>query len=129
MKAYSALPAFREDSSFSTWLYQIAVRKCLDWKRAQQREQTRRSPGEVTENDWVTHETPEQIVLAEERSSKLHKIVDELGEPYRTSVRMYYFEQRSYQEIAERRGITAKTVESQLYRARAMMRKKGEELR
>ncbi len=129
MKAYSALPAFREDSSFSTWLYQIAVRKCLDWKRAQQREQARRSPGEVTENDWVTHETPEQIVLTEERSHRLRRIVDELAEPYRSAVQMYYFEQCSYQEIAKRRGITAKTVESQLYRARAMMRKKGEDLR
>ncbi|RED33722.1 RNA polymerase RpoE-like sigma-24 subunit [Paenibacillus sp. VMFN-D1] len=129
LKAYSALPAFREESSFSTWLYQIAVRKCLDWKRAHQREQARRTMGEVNENDWVTAETPEKIVLSEETNSRIRQIVDELQEPYKSAVQMYYFEQCSYQEIAKRRGITAKTVESQLYRARQMMRQKGEELR
>lgn len=129
LKAYSALPAFREESSFSTWLYQIAVRKCLDWKRAHKREQARRSMGEVTEDDWVTSQTPEHIVLSEETNSRVHQMVAELQEPYKSAVQMFYFEQCSYQEIAIRQGITSKTVESQLYRARQMMRKKGEELR
>ena len=129
LKAYSALPAFREESSFSTWLYQIAMRKCLDWKRATQREQARRTLGEVNESDWVSAETPEQIVLSAETNSHVRAMVEQLQEPYRSAVQLYYFEQFSYQEIAKRQGITAKTVESQLYRARQMMRQKGEDFR
>ncbi len=128
-KAYSALPAFREDSSFSTWLYQIAVRKCLDYKRANQREQSRRSTSEVSEDDWVTAETPEHIVLSQETNSRIHQMVNELAEPYRSAIKLYYFDQCSYQEIASRQGISTKTVESQLYRAKLMMRKKGEDFR
>ncbi|MCL6446471.1 MAG: RNA polymerase sigma factor, partial [Alicyclobacillus sp.] len=44
LKAYDALPEFRQDASFSTWLYQITVHKCLDWRRAQTRSRQRISP-------------------------------------------------------------------------------------
>ena len=41
LKAYRALAAYRQEAAFSTWLYQIAVRQCLDWRRRQQRETAR----------------------------------------------------------------------------------------
>ncbi|MEK3902895.1 RNA polymerase sigma factor [Paenibacillus sp. FSL R7-0179] len=129
IKAYKALPTFRGQSSFSTWLYRIAYRTCLDWKRANDREWRHRSAADYTENDWVTSQTPEQAVLHKEASRELGENLNSLAEPYRSVVQLYYFQRHSYQEIADQKGISVKTVESQLYRARQMMRKSGEEWR
>ncbi|WP_449600786.1 RNA polymerase sigma factor [Paenibacillus sp. Marseille-Q9583] len=129
IKAYKALPSFRGQSTFSTWLYRIAYRTCLDWKRANDREWRHRSAADYTENDWVTSQTPEQEVLEQEQSAELGENVNSLAEPYRSVVQLYYFQRNSYQEIAEQKGVSVKTIESQLYRARQMMRRQREELR
>lgn len=129
IKAYKALPSFRGQSSFSTWLYRIAYRTCLDWKRANDREWRHRSSADYTENDWVTAQTPEQEVLEQETSAELGENVNSLAEPYRSVVQLYYFQRNSYQEIAEQKGVSVKTIESQLYRARQMMRRQREEWR
>lgn len=129
IKAYKALPSFRGQSAFSTWLYRIAYRTCLDWKRSNDREWKHRSSAAYTENDWVTSTTPEEEALQKETAAELDRSVNSLSEPYRSVVQMYYFKRRSYQEIAEKTGVSIKTVESQLYRARQMMRRKGEEWR
>lgn len=129
IKAYKALPSFRGQSSFSTWLYQIAYRTCLDWKRANDREWRHRTAADYTENDVVSPHTPEQETLRKETSQELDRNLNNLAEPYRSVVQLYYFQHHSYQEIAEQKGISVKTVESQLYRARQMMRKLGEEWR
>ncbi|WP_268964160.1 RNA polymerase sigma factor [Paenibacillus sinensis] len=126
IKAYKALPSFRGQSSFSTWLYRIAYHACLDYKRSNDREWRYRTSADVTENDYVTSRTPEQDVLRKEASEELGQSVNSLAEPYRSVVQLYYFNQQSYQQIAEARGVSVKTVESQLYRARQMMRRKGE---
>ncbi|QWU17509.1 sigma-70 family RNA polymerase sigma factor [Paenibacillus sophorae] len=126
IKAYKALPSFRGQSSFSTWLYRIAYRTCLDWKRANDREWKYRSMADYTENDYVTSQTPEHAALRKEASEELGQSVNSLAEPYRSVVQLYYFNRQSYQEIAEAKGISVKTVESQLYRARQIMRRKGE---
>ncbi|WP_379132881.1 RNA polymerase sigma factor [Paenibacillus sp. sgz500958] len=123
IKAYKALPSFRGQSSFSTWLYRIAYRTCLDWKRANDREWKHRSSAEYTENDYVTSQTPEHAAIHKEASLELDENLNSLAEPYRSVVQLYYFHQHSYQEIARQKGVSVKTVESQLYRARQMMRK------
>lgn len=84
---------------------------------------------DYTENDWVTTQTPESAALRKEASQELDENLNNLTEPYRSVVQLYYFQRHSYQEIADQKGISVKTVESQLYRARQMMRKSGEEWR
>nr|WP_281349871.1 RNA polymerase sigma factor [Paenibacillus tengchongensis] len=129
IKAYKALPSFRGQSSFSTWLYRIAYRTCLDWKRANDREWQHRTAADYTENDYISSQTPEQEALRKEATQELDRNLNNLAEPYRSVVQLYYFQRHSYQEIAEQKGVSVKTVESQLYRARQMMRKLGEEWR
>jgi RNA polymerase sigma factor (sigma-70 family) len=129
IKAYKALASFRGQSSFSTWLYKIAYRTCLDWKRSNDREWRHRSTAVYTENDWVTPDTPEHAALQKEASAELDENLNSLGEPYRSVVQLYYFQRQSYQEIAQEKGVSVKTVESQLYRARQMMRRQGGEWR
>ncbi|NQX70683.1 sigma-70 family RNA polymerase sigma factor [Paenibacillus alba] len=128
IQAYRALPSYREQSSFSTWLYQITVRKCLDWRRSRARDRLHRSDANLTEQDTVTWQTPEHELLDKERNEKLHRMIEELQEPYQTVVRLYYLQYCSYQDIANRTQLPIKTVESQLYRARRIMRERGEGL-
>ncbi|MFD2672136.1 RNA polymerase sigma factor [Marinicrinis sediminis] len=129
IKAYESLASFRGDAQFSTWLYTITVRKCLDWQRARSRNRvdlmTSEQEGERT---FAESETPEDRFMRMERTEKVKEAVRALKEPYRTVVRQYYLEERSYQEISEQSGVPIKTIESQLYRARKMLKQKGEEL-
>jgi len=97
IKAYKALPSFRGQSSFSTWLYRIAYRTCLDWKRANDREWKHRSMADYSENDWVTSQTPEHEALRKEASDELDENLNSLAEPYRSVVQLYYFQRNSYQ--------------------------------
>lgn len=129
IKAYDALPDFRFDASFSTWLYQITVRTCLDWRRSETRRQTHRHNLLHMSKQASHAESAEQVVLRAERSAQVTGLVNGLREPYRTVTKLYYDGNLSYQEIAEQTGASIKTVESQLYRARRMMRAKGDGLR
>jgi len=129
LKVYDALPRFRLDASFSTWLYQITVRKCLDWRRAAGRARQRISDLPADAANLPTTDTPEGILLGKERYRELLLLVNGLKEPYRTVTKMYYLEECSCQEIALQTGSPCKTVESQLYRARRMLRQKGGALR
>lgn len=131
LRAYRALATYREESSFSTWLYQIAVRQCLDWRRRQQREAVRQSAWqqEAVINGghgyvW-TDATPEATVVAREGRAEVRRLARSLREPYRTVVDLFYFQQRSCEDIAAATGATVKTVESQLYRARRLLRQQG----
>jgi RNA polymerase sigma factor (sigma-70 family) len=125
IKAYQVLVSYREEAAFSTWLYQITVRKCLDWRRVQDRERQHRSVASYTENDSITHPSPEHALLDKERDDEIQRIIVGLQEPYRTAIQLYYFHHCSYQEIADRQKMPIKTIESQLYRARRMIREKG----
>lgn len=129
LKAFVALPSFRLDASFSTWLYKVTVRRCQDWQRLADRERRKvvdADPGAVMEPHT---DTPERRLLDKERAAQLRLLVDELREPYRTVTRLFYLEGRTYQDIADRTGTPPRTIESQLYRARLMMRRRGEVLR
>lgn len=127
IKAYHALSSYREEAQFSTWLYQITVRKCLDWRRSKARVSNQQSLSSLKDPDIYTIEwqTPENVLLDKEKNGEIHRIVETLNEPYRTVVKLYYFEQCSYQEISAHTESPVKTVESQLYRARKMIKQRG----
>ncbi|QHW33622.1 sigma-70 family RNA polymerase sigma factor [Paenibacillus rhizovicinus] len=128
-KAFYALSSYRKDAAFGTWLYRIAVRTCLDWKKANQREWKHRVADADPASDSVNEETPEKLLLDKEMRSELMQLVRELKEPYKSVVYLYFFRGLSYREIAERTGAAAKTIESQLYRAKQILRKKKERFR
>lgn len=127
LKAYAALPGFRQDASLSTWLYQITVRACLDWKRSMSRESQKLKLLEGEE--YTSTDTPEQLLVRKERSAELLSLVNGLREPYRTVTKLFYLDEHSCQAIANQMGVPVKTVESQLYRARRMLRERGGALR
>jgi RNA polymerase sigma factor (sigma-70 family) len=129
IKAFRVLSSFRGDARFSTWLYQIAMRKCLDWKRTNERTRKIQMDSPIDDYEVVGITTPEDTVVAQEESEMLVRLVDELHEPYRSITQWYYFDELSYQDISNQTGLPLKTIESRLYRARRMLREKGEALR
>lgn len=126
VRAYESLETFRFESTFATWLYRIAARQCLNWRR--------RSMGELAKATSLTSEqfdalpalvSVENLVVAKSQDEALHRLIVELRQPYREVVEMFYFEGRNYEDIACRLGISIKTVESRLYRARSILRAQG----
>lgn len=119
-QAYRGLASFRRESSFATWLTRIAINKALDYRR-QRRDQP--VPNAVLVGQASESPGPQLELLAKEDAWRLRQSIRALPSIYRRAVEQYYFLERSYQEIAEAEGISKKTVESRLYRAKTMLRR------
>lgn len=126
LKAYTRLASFQHQSSFSTWLYRIAVNTVLDFLK-----RCGRSPVQAVEDPEVVSApgpspafAPDAKMEREEIAEVTHKVLQELPEIFRTVLILREFEDRSYQEIADILGISIGTVESRLFRARARFKDK-----
>jgi RNA polymerase sigma-70 factor (ECF subfamily) len=125
IKAFRKLSTFQHQSSFSTWLYRIAVNTSLDFlKRAG------RNPVQAVEDPETLSPSIEsgqtQVILPpdsrmerEEVARVTHETLEELPEIFRTVLVLREFEDLSYQEMADLLGLSIGTVESRLFRARA----------
>ncbi|MBI2177886.1 MAG: sigma-70 family RNA polymerase sigma factor [Candidatus Tectomicrobia bacterium] len=120
LKAYLALPRFREDAQFSTWLYRIAVNHCRDVGR--------RAPPPHVELDEARQESladersaepGEELPPAPGRGEELRRLLGELSERQRRILMMREIEGLSYEEIGGILRIPPGTVRSRLNRARA----------
>jgi RNA polymerase sigma-70 factor, ECF subfamily len=123
IKAYEALPRFRLDSSFYTWIYRITVNKCRDEMR---RRKVRRFLSFQTLVDEANKElTTKLSVPPEDRDAK--EIValglQALPEKFRSAIILKDIDGMSYEEIADVLQCELGTVKSRLSRARAMLRK------
>lgn len=121
IKAYNCLAGFNQGSTFSTWLYRIAVNHCIDWCR-------KKKPlfVEATCLNSLSNEerSPEDLLLQQELTSEVQVAVASLPEIYSTVLILYYFEDFSPQQIAEIVEAPKRTVETRLFRARKMLRDK-----
>ncbi|HWQ40613.1 MAG TPA: sigma-70 family RNA polymerase sigma factor [Desulfosporosinus sp.] len=123
IKAYNNLAGFKLGSSFSTWLYRIAVNHCIDWCRKK-----KPLPAEATCFDNLSDEegSPEDLFLQQEIASEVQAAVISLPEIYSTILILYYFEDFSPQQIADIIDAPKRTVETRLFRGRKMLRDKLE---
>jgi RNA polymerase sigma-70 factor, ECF subfamily len=125
IKAYRALPQFRGDSAFYTWLYRIAINTAKNAVVSRDR-----SPVEYdldTQNSDDSYdmqsrlkdpETPEGLVLTEEIRGTVNSAIDALPEDLRTAIVLRELEGLSYEEIAASMGCPVGTVRSRIFRAR-----------
>lgn len=127
LKAYRRLETFQRQSSFSTWLYRIAVNTALDFLK-----RTGRSPVHAVEDPELTASpirgqagsgvaiaAPDAGLKREELARITQRVLEELPDIFRTVLVLREFEDLSYQEMADVLGISIGTVESRLFRARA----------
>lgn len=131
IRVHNALPNFRGDANFTTWLYRIVYNVFLD-DRKKQRLRNHASLDDMIDLDesTVTRQVedpspgPQALVEESERSSLLRRAVEALSPQQRAMIAMYHFQHMSYEEIAEAMTLPIGTVKSRLNRARLSLRSK-----
>lgn len=130
IKIYNNLPNFKNKSQFSTYLYRVAVNRCIDWTRKKRLKTVSamlfQEDDEIEIYEYIADLScnPEEILLKEENGNIIREEINNLPEIYRTVMIMFYFQDFSPQEIADILEIPRKTVDTRLYRARNMLRAK-----
>ena len=120
-KAYQALPAFRGQSAFSTWLYRIASNHCLDLLRKRQREQTESWEALVEESGEQIQElrtTPHDPKTALANTELVQRALAQLSPDYRLILTLREIEGLSYEELAEALHCSLDAIKARLRRAR-----------
>ena len=115
IRAFRALPKFRGDSAFSTWLHRVAVNSALQGKRKRKRHDSR----EVSLPTTLPGRTPSSPT---ELRLTLERAVERLPDRMRQVLVLHDVEGFTHEEIGEMLGIAAGTSKSQLFKARAKMR-------
>jgi len=125
IKAYRALPQFRGDSAFYTWLYRIAINTAKNALAARNRNPVTYDL-DIQGNDEAAEmigklkdpETPEGLALTEEIRTIVNAAIGELPEDLRTAIVLRELEGMSYEEIASAMDCPVGTVRSRIFRAR-----------
>ena len=135
IKAYRALPQFRGDSAFYTWLYRIAINTAKNAVVSRDRspidfDLDLQNPDESydMQGRLKDSETPEALTLTEEIRSTVNSAIDALPEDLRTAIVLRELEGLSYEEIADAMGCPVGTVRSRIFRAREAIDKRLREV-
>lgn len=123
VKAYENIEKFRGDSKVSSWLYRIAYNLSINWSE--------RVKGRETQlDDAVAEAIPEPAGTADKAFdrelvlARILEVIEEIPLKYKVVIKLYYIEDKSYQQIADTLGIPLNTVKIQLLRAKDLIRKK-----
>jgi RNA polymerase sigma-70 factor (ECF subfamily) len=131
IKAYRALPSFRGDSAFYTWLYRIGINTAKNYLVAM----GRRAPT-ATEFDSEEAEgfddgdqlrdinTPENVMMSKQIATTVNETMERLPEELRTAITLREIEGLSYEEIATIMNCPIGTVRSRIFRAREAIAEK-----
>lgn len=129
IKAYRALPNFRGDSAFYTWLYRIAINTAKNFLVSR----NRRPPASDVEVEDAEYyggseylkdvDTPENNLFRDELQEVVNQAIEDLPEDLRTAVTLREMEGLSYEEIAAVMACPVGTVRSRIFRARESIEK------
>jgi RNA polymerase sigma-70 factor, ECF subfamily len=125
IKAYRALPAFRGDSAFYTWLYRIGINTAKNYLMAMGRRAPTSTEVEAEEAEGFEEgeqlrdiNTPESVLLSNEIAETVNSTIEQLPEELRTAIQLREIEGMSYEDIARVMDCPIGTVRSRIFRAR-----------
>lgn len=125
IKAYRALPQFRGDSAFYTWLYRIAINTARNWQAASNRRPQTVSTLENDEGETFSQidsltdqSTPESLMATRQIAQTVNEAINALPEDLRTAIVLREIEGMSYEDIASAMECPIGTVRSRIFRAR-----------
>lgn len=131
IKAYRALPQFRGESAFYTWLYRIAVNTAKNYLATQGRRPEASSDIDAEEAETFADgeqlrdiNTPESMLHTRQVADTVNRAMEALPEELRTAITLREIEGLSYEEIAEAMGCPIGTVRSRIFRAREAIAEK-----
>jgi RNA polymerase sigma-70 factor, ECF subfamily len=127
LRAFRALPGFKGEAKFSSWIYRIALNLCRDWIRRKRRTPVSQLPEDVDLDDLVAERGPtesvEDLVARRELSTVVEEAMGILPEEQRTAVILKEYHGMTFQEIAELQGVPLSTVKTRLYQGLSVLRK------
>ena len=131
LRAYRALERFDLERPFAPWIKRITTNLCLNWLESAQA-RTQLLAAELSSNDqpvsmdnWAqAAPSPEQTLVREEQSTKLHQAILALPPRYRVAIELRHFQELSYEEMAAVMERPLSSVKSDLFRARKMLAEK-----
>jgi RNA polymerase sigma factor (sigma-70 family) len=127
-KAFKSLHRFKKDFTFSTWLFRIATNNTIDFIR-KKKLNTLSIENTFTDDDGQSvsidvedeNLNPQEETIKSQKAEIMQLFVDKLPSKYQKLVRLRYFHELSYEEIAEELDAPLGTVKAQLHRARELM--------
>lgn len=130
IQIYLSLPNYKTDN-FKAWISRITTNKAIDSirkKRSSFQEEPMKEEGQLEVlNLGDQLEDPLASLIKKEDKRELDELLEELPDIYRTIIVKYYFDEKSYKDIAREEGLSVKTIESRLYRGRNLLREKWRE--
>jgi RNA polymerase sigma-70 factor (ECF subfamily) len=127
LRAFRALPGFKGQAKFSSWLYRIALNLCRDWIRRERRTPVAQAPegvdlielaGETSPSDSV-----EELVARREMGRAVARAMAHLPEEQRTAIILKEYHGLTFQEIADMLECPLSTVKTRLYQGLSVLRR------
>ena len=127
LRAFRALPGFRGQAKFSSWLYRIALNLCRDWIRRERRAPVVQPPEDMDLIEMAAAAEPsesiEDLVARKDLSRLVEKAMALLPEEQRTAIVLKEYHGLTFQEIAELVGCPLSTVKTRLYQGLIVLRR------
>lgn len=125
IKAYRALPQFRGESAFYTWLYRIAINTARNWLSSSIRRPGALAMAETEDGETfngtdslIDISTPESLLASREVAETVNAAIEQLPDELRTAILLREIEGMSYEDIAQNMDCPIGTVRSRIFRAR-----------
>ena len=127
LRAFRALPGFRGQAKFSSWLYRIALNLCRDWIRRERRTGFVQPPEEVDLLELAAAGAPaesmEDLVARKDQVRAVERVMALLPEDQRTAIVLKEYHGLTFQEIADLLGCPLSTVKTRLYQGLSVLRR------
>ena len=127
LRAYRALPGFRGQAKFSSWLYRITLNLCRDWVRRERRTPIVQPPEDVDLMELAAEREPsesiEDRVARRDLSRAVERAMALLPEEQRTAIVLKEYQGLTFQEIADLLGCPLSTVKTRLYQGLTVLRR------
>lgn len=127
VRVWKALPNFRIEARFRTWLYRIVTNLCYDRLPKLQQELAAIDVEYINETELPHQTHPERTLLNKEEQTRLHTAIDNLPPHYQLLITLRHLQEMSYAEIAEATEQPIGTVKAGIYRARKILRERLED--
>jgi RNA polymerase sigma-70 factor (ECF subfamily) len=127
LRAFRALPAFRGQAKFSSWLYRIALNLCRDWIRRERRTPIVEAPADVDMIELAEAAAPaesiEDLIARKDLVRAVERVMARLPEEQRTAIVLKEYHGLTFQEIADLVGCPLSTVKTRLYQGLTVVRR------